>query len=429
MAKRTGVSRRTFLESAALAAGAVTLGGPGALARHQGTGLPDPADSGIDHVVVVMMENRSFDHMLGWLPKADGRQAGRSYLDRQGQPHSTHALAPDYQGCGHPDPDHSYEGGRIEYNGGLCDGWLRAGSNDDYAIGYYEETDVPFFAAAAKDWTVCDRYFTAMMGPTFPNRFYQHTAQTDRLENTIEPSILPTIWDRLAAAGLTGRYYFQDAPFLALWGAKYLPITRLYQSFLLACETGQLPHVSFVEPRFIEDPLRTTNDDHPHADIRDGQAFLNEVYTAVTRSPAWPRTLLVINYDEWGGFFEHVPPGTAPIPPASQAAGDKDGLRGFRVPCLVISPFAARRFVAHDVFDHTSVLRFIEWRWGLEPLTVRDATANNLADALDFSRRRRRAQQYAVPPGPFGGVCPSSSGPDKWTFLYETARGLGFPSV
>jgi phospholipase C len=133
----------------------------------------------------------------------------------------------------------------------------------------------------------------------------------------------------------------------------------------------------------------------------------------------------VINYDEWGGFFEHVPPEAAPIPPATQAAGDTDGLRGFRVPCLVISPFAARRFVAHTLFDHTSVLRFIEWRWGLEPLTVRDATANNLADVLDFSRRSGRAPQYAVPPGPFGTPCPSSEA-NPWIIVRALARRSGF---
>jgi phospholipase C len=284
---------------------------------------------------------------------------------------------------------------------------------------------VPFFAGAATDWTACDRYFAAIMGPTFPNRMYQHAAQTDRLRNTFEPSTLPTIWDRLAAAGLTGRYYFQDAPFLALWGPKYLPISRHYRSFLLACATGRLPHVSYVDPRFIEELTGTTSDDHRHADIRNGQAFLNQVYAALTSSPAWRRTLLVINYDEWGGFFEHVPPQAAAIPPASQAAGDADGLRGFRVPCVVISPFAARRFVAHNIFDHTSVLRFIEWRWGLEPLTVRDATANNLADALDFSRRNREAAQYAVPPGPFGAPCPSSE-LNPWIIVRDLARGFGF---
>ena len=427
MQKKAGVSRRTFLRSAAVGAGAAALGRHGVLASQLPglAALPDPALSGIDHVVVVMMENRSFDHMLGWLPGADGSQAGLTFVDRNGVPHSTHALAPDYQGCAHPDPDHSYAGARVEYNFGACDGWLRAGNNDEYAIGYYGAADVPFFARAAVDWTTCDRYFPAIMGPTFPNRMYQHAGQTDRLSNTFQLSTLPTIWDRLSAAGLTGRYYFQDAPFLGLWGVKYLPISRPYRSFLLACATGRLPDVSYVDPRFVEELTGTTSDDHPHADIRNGQAFLNEVYTAITTSPAWKRTLLVINYDEWGGFFEHVPPDAAPIPPATQAAGDTDGLRGFRVPCLLISPFASRGLVTHDVFDHTSVLRFIEWRWGLEPLTVRDATAANLADALDFTRRNRRASLYRVPRGPFGAPCPSSEA-NPWVVVRELARGFGF---
>jgi phospholipase C len=426
MAHRFSRSRRRFLESAAIGAGAAVLGRHAAAQLFAAPALPHPKASGIDHVVVVMMENRSFDHMLGWLPGADGRQAGLTYFDRAGLPHDTAPLAPDFQGCSHPDPDHSYDGARVEYHDGACDGWLRAGDNDEYAIGYYEQKDVAFLGQAAPDWTACDRYFAAIMGPTFPNRMYQHAAQTDRLSNTFELSTLPTIWDRLAAAGLSGRYYFQDAPFLGLWGTKYVPIARPYRAFLLACATGRLPHVSYVDPRFVEELTGTTSDDHPHADIRNGEAFLNEVYTAVTSSPAWPRTLLVINFDEWGGFFEHVPPARAAIPPASAAAGDVDGLRGFRVPCLLVSPVARRRFVAETLFDHTSVLRLIEWRWGLEPLTIRDATANNLADALDFTAPRSRAPQYVVPPGPFGAPCPSSEA-NPFVVLRDLAATFGFP--
>src|SRR5438552_15879811 len=174
------ISRRTFLTTAATAAGSVALGCSDrpiiAPPRAQLIGglLPDPAASGIEHVIVFMMENRSFDHFLGWLPGADGMQAGLSYLDRAGVPHSTHRLAPDYQGCGHPDPDHSYEGGRIEYDNGAADGWLRAGANDDYAIGYYTRKDLTFLGRAAPDWTACDRYFAAILAETFPNRIYQH---------------------------------------------------------------------------------------------------------------------------------------------------------------------------------------------------------------------------------------------------------------
>jgi len=118
--------------------------------------LPSPATSGIDHVIVVMMENRSYDHFLGWVPQSDGQQAGLTYPDAAGVAHATHQLSPDFQGCGHPDPDHSFQGGRVEYNLGQCDGWLRAGENDDYAIGYYTNRDLPFFAGAVTDWTARD---------------------------------------------------------------------------------------------------------------------------------------------------------------------------------------------------------------------------------------------------------------------------------
>ncbi|HYR95592.1 MAG TPA: alkaline phosphatase family protein [Candidatus Binatus sp.] len=428
----SSISRRRFIEGAAAAAGALALGSVpwprSALA--QAAALPSPGTSGIEHVVLVMMENRSFDHFLGWLPGADGRQAGLTYLDRAGMPHMTHPLAPDYQGCGHPDPDHSYEGGRIEYDGGACDGWLRAGNNDDYAIGYYTRSDLAFLGRAVPRWSTGDRYFAAIMAETFPNRIYQHAAQTDRIHNSFDPSTLPTIWDRLAEAGVDGRYYYSDTPFLALWGPKYVPISRPFATFLADAAAGTLPQVAFVDPRFQDEESGTSGDDHPHADIRNGEAFMNQVYSAVTRSPAWRNTVLVFNYDEWGGFFDHVPPPTAPIPPADQAAGNQDGLLGFRVPLLVVSPFVRRRYVSHTVFDHTSLLRMIEWRWGLAPLTVRDATANNLALLLDFTRPRLRAPAYVVPPGPFGAPCapaPLTPHADKWDALRALALASGWP--
>jgi phospholipase C len=139
----------------------------------------------LHHIVLVMMENRSFDHFLGWVPGADGRQAGLTYPDQAGQPRATYPLAPDYQGCGHPDPDHSYDGGRVEYHHGACDGWLRAGANDAYAIGYYTPHDLPLYAGLAQHWLTCDGYFAAIMAPSYPNRLYQHAAQTDRLDQSL----------------------------------------------------------------------------------------------------------------------------------------------------------------------------------------------------------------------------------------------------
>ena len=423
-------TRRTFLQNAAVVGGALSLGGSALERAFSQSVLPSPETSGIEHIVVLMMENRSFDHILGWVEGADGRQQGLRYADETGTRLRTYRLAPDFQGCGHPDPDHSYAGGRIEYNEGACDGWLRAGDNDEYAIGFYVKKDLPFFAGAVSQWTVCDRYFSAIMSGTFANRVYQHAAQTDRLANTFEVSTLPTIWDRLAAAGLRGRYYFSDLPFLALWGTTYVDIARPLAAFLADAAAGTLPEVSFVEPRFLGEEVGASNDDHPFADIRNGQAFMNLVYQAVTRSPAWPNTVLVINYDEWGGFFDHVPPPTGPIPPADQIAGNEDGLLGFRTPCLVISPFARRDHIANTILDHTSVLKMIEWRWGLPPLSVRDAAATNLAEVLQFPAAGLAAKQFSVPTGPFGSLCVRGQSAEtdlEWLPLVQMAADFGWP--
>lgn len=411
------VSRRqVLLGAAALTGAAVTLGAVGPLAGTAAAwpldrdrdrdNLPQPADSGIEHIVLVMMENRSFDHFLGWLPGADGRQAGLSYRDKAGTAHPTHHLAPNFQGCGFADPDHSFTGARVEYDNGACDGWLRTGKNDLYSIGYYTRRDLPFFGEVAPRFATPDRYFAAILGPTFPNRIYQHAAQTDRLSNTLTISTLPTIWDRLAATGVSGQYYFSDLPVLGLWGTKYQQISKPFTTFLADAAAGTLPHVSYIDPRFVGEDQGTSNDDHPHADIRNGQVFLDTIYRALTTGPSWSKTVLIINYDEWGGFFDHVPPPVGAVTPAEKALGYTDGLRGFRVPCVVISPWSQHGRVAHQVYDHTSVLKLIEWRFGLQPLTERDAEARNLAEVLDFRRPRYEVVQPNVPPGPYGAACP-----------------------
>ncbi len=393
-------TRRQFVVGSAAALGALSSTGRSLLWAAPRKKLPKPEKSGIRHVVVVMMENRSFDHLLGWLPGADGRQAGLVYTDSQGMTFPTYPLAPDYQGCGHLDPDHSYDGGRIEYDNGACDGWLRA-ANDRYAIGYYTQNDLPFLGKAAPDWTVCSRYFAPIMAPTYPNRIYQHSAVTDRLDDSLSLCTLPTIWDRLADAGVSGRYYFSDNPFLALWGVKYLPIMRPYAEFLADCAAGTLPAVSYVDPPFLGEDTGTSSDDHPHGDIRAGESWLYRTYRAVTTGLDWQHTVMVINFDEWGGFFEHIAPEEAPdVNPAY-------ALRGFRVPCVLVSPFAAPGAIVQDTFDHTSVLKMIEWRWDLPPLSVRDAAANNLADALDFKLHRHIAPDYVVPPF-VSAACPGT---------------------
>ena len=449
------ITRRGFLSAAALFAGSAALGcsndkitaplsGVGSLNLSKAEDLEGrfaALEPKFDHIVVVMQENRSFDHMLGWVPRADGRQGGLTYIDNAGVSHETYPLAPDYQGCGHNGPDHSYEGGRVQYADGRCDGFLK-GENDIFAIGYYRRNDLDFFGQAVRDWTIADRYFCSLLGPTFPNRIYQHAAQTDRLTNTsVALCTLPTIWDRLSDAGRTGRYYFHDLPFVALWGAKYLPIARPAAAFFADCAEGTLPDVSFVDPVFVEEETGTGSDDHPHNDVRAGQNWLNEVYTAVTKSPRWDRTLLVINYDEWGGFFDHVAPPLRPITDSERALGN-DGRLGFRTPLMLVSPYARRRQVVSAVYDHTSVLKLIEERWNLPPLTVRDASALSLGTALDFEQQQRTAPEYAVEPVLAGAACPgtgvlTASGipggsarnaatVDEWSQLYDLAKRSGW---
>jgi phospholipase C len=214
-------TRRRFLQSTAAAAGgALLLGGRRSRAEvAPSPALPAPEASGIEHIVVVTMENRSFDHLLGWLPGANGRQAGLRFPNPAGVLQSTFPLAPTigFQGCANLDPDHSWEGGRVQYNHGAMDGWLRAAS-DRFSIGYYERKDRPFFNELAASFTSLDRYFCSILAETFPNRFFLHAGQTPILHQSeiAIPVTLPTIWDRLAAAGVSHKYYFSDVPFLAL---------------------------------------------------------------------------------------------------------------------------------------------------------------------------------------------------------------------
>jgi phospholipase C len=370
--------------------------------------LPQPQNSGIEHIVVVTMENRSFDHFFGWLPNADGKQAGLTFVDTGGVAHPTYSLSGDHTGCPHPDPDHSYDGGRTEYDGGKMDGFLLDKSNDIFSIGYYGENDNPFLANLARSYTTCDRYFVSILGPTFPNRIFMHAAQTDRLDDSVSFTSLPTIWDHLAAAGISANYYYNNIPVLALWGTKYLGIVKGYDDFKSAAENGTLPAVSYVDPRFttIDDGLGT--DDHPHADIRRGDRFLHDTFEAVANGPAWGSTVFIITFDEWGGFFEHV------APPRATAANNVDPdivngktLLGFRVPVIIASPFSRgvenNPLVNHLVFDHTSILKLIEWRWGLASLTPRDASSdvNNIAYALNFSQPVLAVPTLPKPSVPF----------------------------
>jgi phospholipase C len=388
------LDRRVFLQGLAGAYLAAGSGYSRAVAQSAlPSSLPSPRESGIDHIVIVTMENRSFDHFFGWLPNANGIPGGLSYADTSGVQHPVYSLAPDYTGCGHPDPDHSYGGARTCYANGAMTGFLADSTNDSYCIGYYNATDIPFYAALAQSYTAYDHWHAAILGPTFPNRMFIWAAQTDRLTDSVGLTSLRTIFDALGKANVSHRYYFNNLPFLALWGFKYIFSTALFSNFLADAASGNLPSVSFVDPIYTVLDDGTGNDDHPHADIRNGDAFLSQVYRALATGPQWAKTVLLVMFDEWGGFFEHVAPPRVVSPENSPDTDLQDGaaLLGFRVPTVIASPFTKgiagqANLVDHNLYDHTAALKLIEWRFGLPPLTARDASPliNNPAASFNF---------------------------------------------
>jgi len=421
--------RREFLQrtamTAGLAAGLGTVLDPDVLlaeaaSKQRRRKLPSPRNLPIDTFVVLMMENRSFDHYLGWLPNADGRQAGLTYTDRQGQAHATRRMAPDFQGCDHPDPNHSWVGGREQVNGGRMDGFIRSGNNDEFALSYYEKDDLPFISHAAAASTAYDRFFCSLLGPTFPNRYYMHAATAYGRKNNalpVETGGFPdtTIFAALAKRGLTGRYYFNDLPAAGLWGVPGLQRSARVEEYYARAASGTLPNLSFVDPVFGGASPASANgvrgDEHPHGDIRAGQAYMSDVAHAFMESPQWKRGALFLVYDEWGGFFDHVRPPRVPDDRNSANIDEDWGRMGMRIPAVTLSPYARRSYVDHGTYGFESILKMIEYRFGLAPLTRRDRYAKNIARSFDWeSKPRLTPPDLPRPAQVVSQACPGESG-------------------
>jgi phospholipase C len=412
----TNVTRRDFLSAAVAGATTVALQGCGG-GDTCATGpdgrevcaLPQAAEAPFDTVVVLMMENRSFDHVLGWLPGANGRQQGLRYADEAGVVHETWPLAPDFQGCQYQDPDHTWEGIAVQYANGACDGFLKTRTDrtrpaDLYPIGYYREGELPILHALAKAYTTFDNYFCSMLGPTWENRLYQLTGTTqvgmDKIidhfpRNDAErPCDIPTaIFDRVRGAGLRAAYYYHGEPMTGLFKSKRyddisLPIGRFFDD----ARRGTLANVVFVDPDYTDDAedAGTSNDYHHRGNMLVAEGFVASVYDALKDSPQWGRMVFVLNFDEHGGFFDHVVPPACEDDTVQPGPGPFPDLKrlGFRVPAIAMGPFAPAKIETAGPYEHCSILRMIEWRWSLAPMTARDRTARNLADALDFRNPR-----------------------------------------
>ncbi len=406
------ITRRDFLTLATgaavsdLAAGPATAVVPETIRR--------ASDAPFNTVVVLMMENRSFDHVLGWLPGANGRQQDLSYADRQGVVHPTYPLAPEWQGCQFSDPDHSWQGSAIQYANGRCDGFLQtAPTGDRFPIGYYGRDDLPILGALATGYTTFDNYFCSMQGPTWENRLYQLTGTTqvdmpDGFPKTDAERpclITTTIFDRLSAAGLKSAYYYHGEPMTGLFRSRrYDSLSHSIDRFWEDAHQGTLPNVAFVDPDYTDaaEDNGTSNDYHPWGSVLVAEQFVARVHDALKHSPQWGELVFVLNFDEHGGFFDHVPPPACLDDTVQAGKGPFPDLKrlGFRVPAIAMGPFAPRRIETAGPYEHCSILRMIEWRWGLEPMRLRDRHARNLADALDFRIRREPVDlpRFTAPP-------------------------------
>ena len=420
------MNRRTFLKAMSLLGGSAVIGAERILAARTMVGgqalapsrypLPLPSSHPVEHIGCLMMENRSFDHYLGWLPGADGLLDGNGILVPPRVPTSQGEMVTGenwgksgrhvYCADEHVDPNHNWDGGRVQVNGGRMDGFLKASDDDPYAISYYLEEDVPVIGALARNFVTHDRYFTSLLASTFPNREYLHSATSGGRKDNAFPDISDegpggasyvdrpggfdwlTIWDRLEAAGVSWGYYFNDLPVIGLWGDRFVTgalstNVKTMQQFYQDAADGNLPQVYFLDPDFVNE--NNGNDDHPHADIRAGQAFIADVYHAIRNGPQWAKSAFFLTYDEWGGFYDHVPPPRVRDERANAANLAEDyGQLGPRLPTLTISPWA-RPGISSRTYEHTSILKFIEYRFRLAPLTLRDASAPNIGEVLDVT--------------------------------------------
>jgi phospholipase C len=350
----------------------------------------------IEHIVVLMMENHSYDNYLGTLDRGDGFTVGSdgrptaANADAAGTVVRAFRMPTTCQQQNHP--SNAWNATHISWNGGRNDGFVRSPSGP-VAMGYWTAVDLPFYHGLARTFSVGDRYFASCMAQTYPNRRYLLAATSWGLVADPFPQLSDppppngTIFDRLDDHHIPWKNYYSNlpttglVPSLALRDtANIVPIGQFYAD----AAAGTLPGYSIVDTEFVH-----ASEEDPQ-DIVQGEAFSARAINAVMSGPAWGKTLLVWTYDEHGGYYDHVPPPPAPapdsIPPAIKPTDQPGGFDryGFRVPCVVVSPYARPNHVSHVVADHTSILKLVETKWNLPAMTYRDANASNLLDFVDL---------------------------------------------
>ncbi len=335
------------------------------------TSAPRQKPGRIEHVLFLIQENHSFDNYFGTFPGADGLPAGvsvsgvRPFHLSTFQPHNL---------------PHTWTATHRAVDGGKMDGFVSAERSRE-TMGYYDGSDLPAYWEYARRFTLADRFFSSFAGPSLPNHLYALAAQSEEVQdNRVAPGTefdFPTLPERLSAAGISWKCYdgspgprgflpldplrgFRDFRRSPRLRSGIGPTRELFRDL----RSATLPSVAWIIPSVEES-------EHPPMDIRTGMRYVATVVDALMKSPYWLTSVLVLTWDEYGGFYDHVSP------------PDEDGQSyGLRVPAIVISPYARPGFVDHTTYDFTSVLRLIEDLSDLPPLSRRDARAHSLAGAL-----------------------------------------------
>jgi len=380
----------------------------------------------IEHIIVLMMENHSFDDHLGMLGRGDGLTLGPDRLPVNYNPDPAGGFVrsfhnPNTVGYADNKISQSWDASHLSWDHGTNRGFV--GACGPAAMGYWTGEDLPFYYSLAKQFPIGDRYFASVMAQTYPNRRFllAGTALGDVSTDAAGVSSVDapngTIFDRLDACGISWKDYYPDLPSCALFLPNYLDNltdgkVAHFEQFLSDAAAGTLPQFSLIDPY--------VNDSEENHDISIGEAYAATMINAVLHSPSWEKTALILTYDEHGGWYDHVPPVPAVrpdnVPPNITVPPDQPGgydYTGFRVPCVVVSAWAKRDHVSHVVYDHTSLLKLVETKWNLPALTYRDANAQNMLDFFDFSAKRppfAEPPQLAKPLNPFTGPLPAGSG-------------------
>ena len=405
------------------------------------TGRAEP----IEHVVVLMLENRSFDHMLGSLkarfPSLDGIDPAAPGVNRdltdsnrryEQRPTSTTALA--------KDPKHELTNTLAQLtldgaNGGFVTDFRLAYGSDpaltQEVMGYYGYGALPVLHALASQFTICDRWFSSVPGPTWTNRLFVHSGTAlGRVEMPDPPFDWnlhrydqDTIYERLNDAGVSWRIYYGDAPqslvLTKQWApgnaARYRRMPRFFEK--ARGPAGDFPAYAFIEPNYFLEQ----NDQHPPSDVMRGEVLLAQVYNALRANEAlWETTLLVVLHDEHGGFYDHVSPPIA-LPPDGHHHEYTFDRYGVRVPALLISPWVPAGPL-DTTLDHTSLLKYLADKWRLAPLGARAAAANSFGGVFLAQMRTDTPRQLLAPPIP--AVAASLAVPVREVPLNDFQRAL-----